>query len=201
MPGPAPTLETSSSPTEIELLRNAAAGDADAYGRLVSMHQQVAFRAAWHVLGDPAEAEDAAQEAFMKAYLTLGRFRQGSPFRPWLMRIVGNEARNRRRSARRRDALATEQARAQGNTGSQSPADLAVASLERQELLEILTAMSGGDRQVIECRYFLELSELETANFLGCRRGTVKSRLSRAMGRLRAAVKERGLREQEVQSG
>lgn len=165
------------------------------------MHQQVAFRAAWHVLGDPAEAEDAAQEAFVKAYLTLGRFRQGSPFRPWLMRIVGNEARNRRRSARRRDALATQQARVQGNTVGQSPADLAVASIERQELLEILAAMSGDDRQVIECRYFLELSEIETANFLGCRRGTVKSRLSRAMGRLRATVEERGLREQEVQRG
>ena len=57
------------------------------------------------VLGDEAEAQDAAQEAFVKAYYALGRFRPGAPFRPWLLTIVTNEARNRRRSAGRRAKL------------------------------------------------------------------------------------------------
>ena len=69
-------------------------------------HQDVAFRAAYLVTGSAAEAEDAAQEGFVKAWQALGRFREGAPFRPWLLAIVVNEARNRRRHAGRQAALA-----------------------------------------------------------------------------------------------
>ncbi len=65
-------------------------------------HQAVAFRTAFTITGDAAEAEDAAQEAFVKVYHTLERFRSGAPFRPWLLTVVANEARNRRRAAGRR---------------------------------------------------------------------------------------------------
>ena len=75
-----------------------------AYEALVRREQDAAVRVA-HLFAPDGDAEDAVQEAFVKAYAALGRFRAGSPFRPWLLRIVANEARNRRRSAGRRATL------------------------------------------------------------------------------------------------
>src|SRR3990172_12156180 len=80
--------------------------DVHAYEQIVRAHQGIAFRTAYLVAGDATDAEDATQEAFVKAYRALGRFRSGAPFRPWLLEIVANEARNRRRSAGRRARLA-----------------------------------------------------------------------------------------------
>ena len=91
---------------EHELVERARAGDAGAYAVLVRGHQEIAFRTAYLICGNAADAEDAAQEGFVKAHRALGRFRAGEPLRPWLLTIVANEARNRRRSANRREALA-----------------------------------------------------------------------------------------------
>jgi len=186
--GPAATLE------DAKLAERAREGDTAAYERLVRMHQAVAFRTAYLVTGDAPEAEDATQEAFVKAYRALKRFRPGAPFRPWLLAIVANEARNRRRSAGRRTNL-TLRAAAEGRetvSTTVSPEASVVASERREELLSRLGELGEGDRLVISCRYFLELSEEETAAALGCARGTVKSRLSRAIARLREAMaKER----------
>ena len=81
-------------------------GDARAYESLVEEHQAIAFRTAYLITGSAAEAEEAAQEAFVRAWLALRRFRRGAEFRPWLLAIVANEARNRVRSRRRREGLA-----------------------------------------------------------------------------------------------
>lgn len=171
---------------DAKLAERAREGDTAAYERLVRMHQAVAFRAAYLVTGDAQEAEDATQEAFVKAYRALGRFRPGAPFRPWLLAIVANEARNRRRSAGRRANL-TLRAVQEGPSVSAtvSPEAALVAAERREELLSSMGGLSEIDRLVISCRYFLELSEEETAVTLGCARGTVKSRLSRALVRLR----------------
>ncbi|MGH2815185.1 MAG: RNA polymerase sigma factor, partial [Actinomycetota bacterium] len=91
---------------EEELVEQARGGDARAYAVLVRRYQDLAFRTAFVIAGGSADAEDAAQEGFVKAWYALPRFRAGSPFRPWLLAIVANEARNRRRSGRRRDDLA-----------------------------------------------------------------------------------------------
>ena len=69
------------------------------------MHEHIAFRTAYAIVGSAADAEEVTQEAFVKAYNALPRFRTGSPFRPWLLRIVANEARNRRRTLGRRAHL------------------------------------------------------------------------------------------------
>ena len=90
---------------ESELVERAKRGDQGAYGQLVQAYQGIAFRTAYLVVGDAAEAEDAAQEGFVKAYYAIRRFRSGAPFRPWILQIVANEARNRRRSAGRRAGL------------------------------------------------------------------------------------------------
>jgi RNA polymerase sigma factor (sigma-70 family) len=149
-------------------------------------HQAVAFRTAYLITGDASEAEDAAQEAFVKAYRALGRFRPGAPFRPWLLTVVANEARNRRKAAGRRTSLAL---RAAGENPSRdaspSPEASVLAAERRAELLGALGGLRDEDRLVIGCRYFLGLSEAETAAALDCAQGTVKSRLSRAIGRLR----------------
>jgi RNA polymerase sigma factor (sigma-70 family) len=86
---------------EAKLAERAREGDTAAYERLVHAHQAVAFRAAYLATGDAPEAEDATQEAFIKVYRALDRFRPGAPFRPWLLAIVTNEARNRHSAGRR----------------------------------------------------------------------------------------------------
>ena len=105
---------------DADLIERAQRGDDDAYAMLVQRYQTIAFRTAWMVCGDPAEAEDAAQEAFLKAHAALPRFRAGAPWRPWLLRIVANEARNRRRSAGRRSALALRAAQEPSGEGAAS---------------------------------------------------------------------------------
>ena len=135
---------------------------------------------------DAAEAEEAAQDAFVKAWRALRRFRDGEPLRPWLLTIVANEARNRRRSAGRRQALALRARARTRRTGSAEATVLAGES--RATLLAALARLRDDDRLVLGCRYLLELSEAETAAALGVKPGTVKSRTSRALERLRGEV-------------
>ena len=176
---------------ESELIARAQRGDAAAYEEIVLRYQQVAFRTAYVITGSSADAEDAAQEGFVKAYRALGRFRLSSEIRPWLLRIVANEARNRARSSGRRHQLELRLAEGfrQGDAAP-SPEAVAVASDERRRLLAMVSALSEEDRQVIASRYFLQLSGEETAAALGIAEGTVKSRLSRALVRLRSRVEE-----------
>ncbi|MEA2380435.1 MAG: hypothetical protein QOH72_406 [Solirubrobacteraceae bacterium] len=179
--------------SEAALVERARRGDSAAYEALVRAHQDIAFRTACLFAGSAAEAEEAAQEAFVKAWRALPRFRAGAPFRPWLLAIVGNEARNRRRAAGRRAGLAARVAteRAPGDAAP-SPEAALLASGERARLLAALDALDERDRSVIACRYLLDLSERETAEALGCRRGTVKSRLSRALERMRLELERAG---------
>jgi RNA polymerase sigma-70 factor (ECF subfamily) len=177
---------------ERELVARAQRGDADAYEELVRAYQGIAFRTAYLLAGSAADAEEAAQDGFVKAYRALWRFRAGAPFKPWLLRIVANEARNRRRSAGRRTALALRAAQVPSGEAAPSPEAALLDSERRGQLLAALDRLSESDREVIACRYFLDLSETETAAALGVRRGTVKSRLSRALDRLRAELEAAG---------
>ena len=149
--------------------------------------QDVALRTAYLVCPE-TDADDAVQEAFLKAYAALSRFRDGAPFRPWLLRIVANEARNRRRSAGRRVGLAQRAAEAVGPTVEPSPETDYLASEQRAALFAAINRLRDEDREVIGARYLLDLSEAETAEALGIPRGTVKSRTSRALVRLREVL-------------
>jgi len=173
-----------------KLVERARAGDAVAYAALVREHEEIAFRTAYLITGNAADAEDAAQEGLVKAYRALHRFRVGEPLRPWLLTIVANEAHNRRRSAGRRAALALRAAGEERPSGEAAPSPEAalLAGERRAALLGALARLRDDDRVVIGCRYLLELSEAETAAALGIRRGTVKSRLSRSLERLRAEL-------------
>ena len=175
---------------ETELVARARRGDADAYEELVRAYQGIAFRTAYLVTGNAADAEEAAQDAFVKAYRALWRFRSGAPFKPWLLRIVANEARNRRRSAGRRTALALRAIQAPPGEAAPSPEAVLLGAERRHGLIAALNRLDERDREAVACRYFLDLSEAETAAALGVRPGTVKSRLSRALERLRAELEE-----------
>jgi RNA polymerase sigma-70 factor (ECF subfamily) len=194
-------LEATPSTEEVEesrLVELARQGDAGAFGQLVRTYQQVAFRVAYLISGDAADAEEIAQDAFLKAYAALARFQPEAPFRPWLLQIVANEARNRRRSAGRRAHLALraaeEQRMAASGDAAPSPETAALADEQRRSVLDAVNGLRDEDRQAITFRYFLELSESEMADALGCAPGTVKSRLSRALGRLRVQLSARGAR-------
>ena len=178
-------------PTEDELVERARNGDANAFAALVRDHQEIAFRTAYLIARNAADAEDAAQVGLTNAWRALPRFRRGAPFRPWLLAIVANEARNRRRAAGRREGLALRAAHELPSGGAApSPEGRVLAAEERAELLAALERLTDADRLVLSCRYLLELGEEETAEVLSVRRGTVKSRTSRALGRLRAELGE-----------
>ena len=172
------------------LVREAHRGDAGAFEELVRRYQEAAFRAAYLVLRDAEEAKDAAQEAIFKAYRALGRFRAGAgqSFRPWLLKIVMNESLNRVKSRSRRAAVAERAARGRLLEWS---LDETVVDRERARLLrEALEALKEQERVLIYLRYFLSLSEHELADYMGCAPGTVKSRLHRALSKLREVVRD-----------
>lgn len=178
-------------PPEGELVERARRGDADAYRSLMQTYQGISFRVAYVVAGDASDAEDAVADGFSKAWLALPRFRRGAPFRPWLLAIVANEARNRRRAEGRREGLALRAAHElPSGDAAPSPEGRALAAEQRAELLAALERLSDDDRLVLSCRYLLDLGEEETAEVLSLRRGTVKSRTSRALGRLREQLGE-----------
>ena len=154
-------------------------------------HQTIAFRTAYLLTGDARDAEEVAQDAFVKAFRALGRYRAGAPFRPWLLRIVSNEAHNRRRSAGRRANLELRAAQTESSgDAAPSPEAVLVGAESRRALLAAVNGLREDDRVVIALRYLLELSEAETASTLGVPRGTVKSRLARALERLRERMEE-----------
>jgi RNA polymerase sigma factor (sigma-70 family) len=176
---------------EAGLVERARRGDLDAWETIVRTYQGIAFRTAYVLCGNAADAEEAAQDGLVKAYRALGRFRRGAELRPWLLRIVANEARNRRRSAARRERLAL-RAAMEDRPGDAVPSpEAALLRRERRErLLEAVEALGEKHRDAIACRYLLGLSEAETAAALGIRSGTVKSRLARALARLRENLGE-----------
>jgi len=173
---------------EPEAVERARAGDRDAYAFLVARYSALAHRTAY-LLGAGHEAEDVTQEAFVKAYRALDTFRAGSAFRPWLLRIVANEARNSHRTWRRRSSLELRLAVQPDQADADpSPEQSAAAASTSAILLAAINAMPDRDRLVLTCRYFLDLSETETAQVLAWPRGSVKSRLSRALVKLRRAL-------------
>ncbi len=173
--------------SEADLITSARAGDAAAYESLVRQHQEVVFRLAYLLLGDAADAEDVAQEAFIRAFKALGTFDLNRSFRPWLCRITVNLARNRHRSlgrywaAIRRLAQATSQPSSLSSAGDPDRA-------QAHALREAIQRLPVPDQEVIYLRFYLGLPEAEAAAVLNIATGTVKSRQHRALLRLRAVV-------------
>ena len=172
---------------ESTLVRHAANGDAAAWEPLVLAHQEAVFRLSYLLLGDPDDAEDVAQETFLRAYRSLHLFDDSRPLRPWILSIAANLARNRRRAAGRYLAALRRLVFADPPDRT-SIEEKSVMNIEAQSLWEAVQRLDEASRQIVYLRYFLALSVEETAEVLGVAAGTVKSRLHRALGRLRGVV-------------
>ncbi|MGX7827128.1 RNA polymerase sigma factor [Actinokineospora sp. 24-640] len=176
------------------LVVRARAGDADAFDVLVRRHHSAACRVAV-LSGAGGEFEDVVQEAFVRAFDGLGGFRVGAAFRPWLLQIVVNQTRNLHRSRTRRVGLAGRVSVLRESREEVCPSEVGdpqaamLASERSQVLWSALRGLPEKDRQVLGCRYLLGLSEMETAQVLDWPRGSVKSRASRALARLRGVVR------------
>jgi RNA polymerase sigma-70 factor, ECF subfamily len=182
---------------ETELIRRARQGDGAAWEALVLAHQEGAFRLAYLFLGDAGQAEDVAQEAFIRAFRSLDRFDSNRLFRPWLLSITANLAKNQRRSIQRYLAAISRLGRE--TPGSEGGLESGFEnSLESQALWQAVRRLDPNDQQIIYLRYFLDLPVLETAETLGVAEGTVKSRLHRALNRLRQVIEQQfpGLQEE-----
>jgi RNA polymerase sigma-70 factor (ECF subfamily) len=172
------------------LVARAAGGDQEAYAALVRRYTPIAHRTATLIAG-PNDAEDAVQEAFVRAFYALRRFRSGAPFKPWLLAIVANCARTKRRTIGQQSRIVDRLSRRGGPLHLVPSAEATVLDASaRHRLVAAIDALPTNARLVVTCRYLLDLSEAETAQVLGWPAGTVKSRLSRALDRLRGALTE-----------
>jgi RNA polymerase sigma factor (sigma-70 family) len=174
---------------EADLILLARQGDDQAWAELIRLHQQAVFRLAYLHLSDATEAEDAAQECFIRAYRNLHRFDSTRPLRPWLLSIVANLANNRRRAAGR--YWAALQRAAQGQPLVQiGPETKGGDRAEKVELWQAIKTLPGSMQTILYLRFFLEISIEEAAQTLNMAGGTVKSQTHRAIARLRQIIKE-----------
>lgn len=177
---------------DAQLVERARAGDDRAFADLVRRHQRRALRLAMAICGSMEEAEDAVQDAFVKAHGALDRVHPHAPVRPWLLQVVANTARNHRRSTWRRTAAhrraAARAPEAEMSSVNDHPDDLAVRAVVDDALWAAVAGLNERDRRIVALRYFAGLSEAETAATLDVAPGTVKSRTARALGRLRAEL-------------
>jgi len=172
--------------SEPELVQRARQGDQAAWERLVHLHQEPAFRLAYLLLGDADEADDVAQETFIRAFRALDSFDTSRPLRPWLLRITTNLAYNQRRGVGRYLAAVRRIFAAEPQPAPHTDAEH--DHWEAQALWQAVRRLNRADQEIIYLHYFLELSVAETAEALDVALGTVKSRRHRALGRLRALV-------------
>ncbi len=172
-----------------ELLRQARS-DAAAFGELVRRHQSASLRVAAAVCGSTDRAPDIVQDAFVAAFRSAGSYRGTATVRSWLLRIVANHAKNELRSRSRRLRRDDRSARLGliGTTDEMTPDEVAERDADRRRLAAALVRLPVADREVLGCRFLAELSEAETAEVLSVAVGTVKSRTSRALVRLRAEL-------------
>jgi RNA polymerase sigma-70 factor, ECF subfamily len=172
---------------EADQIKRAQNGDHAAWEALLQEHIQPVFRLAYLMIGDADEAEDLAQETFIHAFRAFDRFDPERQLRPWLLRITANLAHNRRRSIRRYLAAVSRVLWGAAET-NQALAERSAEQWEAQTLWHAVRQLKHNDQEIIYLRYFLELSEAETADILQIATGTVKSRHSRALTRLRTIV-------------
>ena len=173
--------------TDATLVEAARNGDVASYGKLVERYQAVAHRTAF-ALGAGDDTADVVQEAFVKAYLALNRFRATEPFRPWLLKIVVNEARNRWRRHSRHRTVSLPLVGEDLHSSAPTPEQVLDEKETVRSLRDAVVTLPRHQRDVVVCRYLLELSEGETAQVLGIPSGTVKSRLSRGLTALHAVL-------------
>ena len=193
--------ELASEAGDLELVRLARAGDADAFGALVDRHRQAVFRAAYAALGSHPEADDAAQEAFVTAYRRLSTFREQSSFRTWLLAIAWRKALDRRQGIRRWLRLSArpgiiggEMPEAVDRLCSEGPSheDRLTGRQLQRHLARLISSLKPQLRDALLLAAGGEHSYDEIAAMLGIPAGTLKWRVSEARRILRAKLAATG---------
>jgi len=183
---------------DAEIARRIATGDQDAFRLLMRRHNQTLYRTARSILKDDAEAEDAVQDAYLRAYRAMGGFRDEAKLSTWLVRIVANEALGRLRKRSRgaevirldNDAQPdTEAAEENVNQAMPEQPEAGALRAETRRLLEHrIDALPDAFRAVFVLRALEEMSVEETAVALDLPQATVRTRFFRARGQLREAL-------------
>ena len=168
------------------------------FAELVTRHQRRAARIAFHYLRDAADADEAVQDAFIKAYMHLGTFREELPFEVWFTRILINGCLDRLKARRRRERwIAPPLIDASGNERDPSeylpargpnPEDQVLASERREQLLAALAKLPERQRLVFVLSHFEGRSSREVSAMTGLNESTVRVHLFRAIRRLRALL-------------
>lgn len=165
---------------ETQWLEQAIQGDADAFGRLVEAYQVAVYNLCYRMLGDPFEAEDAAQETFLRTYRSLGRYDASRPFSTWILSIAAHHCidliRRRRMAAIPIEALPYEELRGP----SPDPEASVSGGEERRRVQSLLATLNPTDRAAIVMYYWYDFSYEEIARALDLTLSAVKSRLHRA---------------------
>jgi len=178
---------------EADLVRAAQSGDSRAFSEIVRRYQRAIYRVAYGFTRSPADADDLAQEAFVRAYQAIGRFRVGEPLYPWLARIASNLALSLLRSRKRKPETSIEPLIEAGHQWGvdEDPAD-EVAKRERDRHLQAAFAELRPEHQaVLVLRVVQDLSYEDIAKVLNVPVGTVMSRLSRARTELKMRLATR----------
>jgi RNA polymerase sigma-70 factor (ECF subfamily) len=168
-----------SDPEDLDLVRQAQGGQKDAFGALVNRYQKVMYNVALRMLGNPADAQDATQDAFVKAYERLASFDSHYRFYSWMYRILVNECLNVNRGRRPEEALDGDE-----EEGSGTPFDVALDAERREQIQMALLRLTPDYRTVVVLRHFAGQSYDEIAEALAIPEKTVKSRLYSARQRL-----------------
>ncbi len=173
-------------------IQRSLAGDLNAFGELVQMYERPVYNLAYRMLGEPNEAEDAAQEAFLKAYSHLDRYDTSRSFKTWLLSITSNHCIDRLRKRRLTylsldEPLPPHPALTSDELG---PEAAAIARERSQKIQLMLDGLSSEYRLVVVLRYWYDLSYTEIADMLQTSESAVKSRLFRARQTLAKVLEE-----------
>jgi RNA polymerase sigma-70 factor (ECF subfamily) len=187
---------TAESFDEEKLVKAAQRGNLDAFNELILYYQNQVYNLAYHIMKDPAAADDASQEAFISAYRALDSFRGGS-FRSWLLRIVTNACYDELRRYKRRPKVSFDdfgEMDEEANPHLRDKAELPEESVQRDDLRILLEETMGRLPEEQQTTLFLidrlGLSYQEVADTMETELGTVKSRLYRARAKMRAYLME-----------
>jgi len=170
---------------ELELLQRSLNGDLEAWGEIVSRYKEAAFGIAVAILRNRADAEDAVQDAFVRAYQRLDRYDLSRKFSTWFFTVTANVAKNALRKRRREPRLK--------EVWAEDPAQTVWQEDMEQSVREVVWELPETYRAPVVLRYWHDLPLEEIGGVLGLRLGTVKTRLHRARALVRAELAARGV--------
>jgi RNA polymerase sigma-70 factor (ECF subfamily) len=180
---------------ELELVASVLAGNQEAFGELVELYQRPVYNLTYRMLGESGEAEDAAQEAFLRAYQHLDRYDSTRPFKTWLLSIASNYCIDRLRK-RRLTWLSIEEPLPPHPSLTSSegePEDAALSGERHAAIQALLTELAPEYRAAVVLRYWYDMSYTEIAEMLDTTESAIKSRLFRARQSLAEKMESEGI--------